>query len=278
MTLADQLREVQEALRGVSRPLGDMVAYRHGRNEFVNGHAAVVRLVTQALYRTNSLIDAISALEAQADAFDYHRVREWALSKPRKPAATAFTASTNRDVAYLIEESQHAQSVDTSPERGQETGNGGHVQACPSGVGVDELEELIGYDPRQFPLHAAIEQVGLYPLSCSGGAEPYAERTDYMNGWNAAVMEITRNLKPLLRYLSPSKKPVSEEEVELSTAIHAMIGYCESLDVGTVITTAYMERMRSYYVPKLQTALAALSLLLSVAVENRIAAGSVLPV
>lgn len=46
-------------------------------------------------------------LESQsqpADGFDYQRVKKWALSKPRKAANTAFTASTNRDVAYLIED------------------------------------------------------------------------------------------------------------------------------------------------------------------------------
>lgn len=38
------------------------------------------------------------------DEFDYSRVKEWALSKPRKSANTSFTASTNRNVAYLIED------------------------------------------------------------------------------------------------------------------------------------------------------------------------------
>jgi hypothetical protein len=38
------------------------------------------------------------------DAFDYARVRDWARSEPRKPANLAFTASTNRNVAYLIED------------------------------------------------------------------------------------------------------------------------------------------------------------------------------
>jgi len=43
-------------------------------------------------------------LGEEIDKFDYHRVREWALSKPRKPANLAFTAGTNRNAAYLIEE------------------------------------------------------------------------------------------------------------------------------------------------------------------------------
>ena len=36
------------------------------------------------------------------------------------------------------------------------------------------------------------------------------------------------------------------------TAISAMIGYCQSLEVGTVITEDYMKRMNEYYVPKLE--------------------------
>lgn len=53
----------------------------------------------------NDLV-AIRAYLSQSggDDFDYFRVREWALSKPRKRANTAFTSSTNRNVAYLIEE------------------------------------------------------------------------------------------------------------------------------------------------------------------------------
>ena len=36
--------------------------------------------------------------------FDFFRVREWALDNNRKPAWAAFTAGTNRNVAYLLEE------------------------------------------------------------------------------------------------------------------------------------------------------------------------------
>jgi hypothetical protein len=40
------------------------------------------------------------------------------------------------------------------------------------------------------------------------------------------------------------------------TAISSMIGYCQSLKPGTVITEGYMERMNDYYIPKIQDALA----------------------
>ncbi len=57
---------------------------------------------------------ALSTIRQQSDLggddFDYMRVREWALSNPRKAANTAFTASTNRNVAYLIEELSDQQS------------------------------------------------------------------------------------------------------------------------------------------------------------------------
>ncbi len=32
--------------------------------------------------------------------------------------------------------------------------------------------------------------LGVYPRSVEGGGNPYKERTEYMNGWNAAVMQI----------------------------------------------------------------------------------------
>lgn len=46
-----------------------------------------------------------------SDTFDYQRVKEWALSSPRKPANQSFTDSTNRQVAYLIEDLQPAVDV-----------------------------------------------------------------------------------------------------------------------------------------------------------------------
>lgn len=82
--------------------------------------AAVYALQGQSLHyeEVTRRIDALSKKAAKAalaavrcpDAFDHHRVREWAMSNPRKPANTSFTASTNRNVAYLIEElnSPHA--------------------------------------------------------------------------------------------------------------------------------------------------------------------------
>src|SRR5689334_10612921 len=54
-------------------------------------------------------------------------------------------------------------------------------------VDLKLLEEDIGYDPARYPLHAAIEQVGIYPEAWVGGEKPYEKRDDYMNGWNAAV-------------------------------------------------------------------------------------------
>jgi len=55
----------------------------------------------EMLYKALSLANQLGE---EIDKFDYHRVREWALSKPRKPANLAFTAGTNRNAAYLIEE------------------------------------------------------------------------------------------------------------------------------------------------------------------------------
>jgi hypothetical protein len=52
--------------------------------------------------------------------------------------------------------------------------------------------------------------------------------------------------------------PQADSNLNLSSAIASMIGYCESLKVGTVITEGYVERMKNYYVPKLQEAIAKL--------------------
>jgi hypothetical protein len=43
--------------------------------------------------------------------------------------------------------------------------------------------------------------------------------------------------------------------LNLTSAISSMIGYCESLKAGTVITEGYADRMKDYYVPKLQEAI-----------------------
>ena len=36
----------------------------------------------------------------------------------------------------------------------------------------------------------ALSDIGIYPQAITGGNNPYKERSDYQNGWNAAVMEM----------------------------------------------------------------------------------------
>jgi hypothetical protein len=50
---------------------------------------------------------------------------------------------------------------------------------------MGKLEE----DAQKWRLfEAGHNTLGIYPQSVMGGEKPYKERTDYMNGWNAAVL------------------------------------------------------------------------------------------
>lgn len=51
------------------------------------------------------------------------------------------------------------------------------------------------------------------------------------------------------------KPQVSVADVKRVAAVNAMIGYCESLEPGTVITEEYVKRMRDYYIPNLLAAM-----------------------
>ena len=39
-----------------------------------------------------------------------------------------------------------------------------------------------------------IVNMDIYPKSVVGGKHPYEERNDYQNGWNAALMELTKKM------------------------------------------------------------------------------------
>jgi hypothetical protein len=41
-------------------------------------------------------------------------------------------------------------------------------------------------------LHLVMESMNVYPVAVRGGTNDYEQRTAFMEGWNAAVMEITR--------------------------------------------------------------------------------------
>lgn len=44
------------------------------------------------------------------------------------------------------------------------------------------------------------------------------------------------------------------EMLKLLGYVNAMIGYCQSLRVGTIITDGYMKRMDEHYIPNMQKA------------------------
>jgi hypothetical protein len=58
------------------------------------------------------------------------------------------------------------------------------------------------------PLYMALSAMGIYPKAFVGGENAYESRTDFMEGWNSAVMTILRNLRELeaaMRLQSPKE-------------------------------------------------------------------------
>lgn len=48
--------------------------------------------------------------------------------------------------------------------------------------------------------------------------------------------------------------------IELSSAIHSLIGYCEALLPGTVVTEAWEDRLKSHYIPKVKKLIDAINM------------------
>lgn len=76
--------------------------------------------------------------------------------------------------------------------------------------------------------------------------------------WNSRVPERESGAVEALNTRSDAKGPVDYKFImELITAVHGMIGYCESLKPGSVVTAGWSERLKDYYVPKLEESIAA---------------------
>lgn len=50
-------------------------------------------------------------------------------------------------------------------------------------------------------LSLIVGSMGIYPMSMKGGPKDYEQRTEFMEGWNAAVMEITRKYVDIAKAL-----------------------------------------------------------------------------
>ena len=57
-------------------------------------------------------------------------------------------------------------------------------------------------------IESVLETTGIYPRAVQGGDEPYEKRSDHQNGWNAAVMEISKRIGEALK---ESWKEVDED-------------------------------------------------------------------
>lgn len=62
-----------------------------------------------------------------------------------------------------------------------------------------------------------LENCGLYPQSISGGTAPYEKRTDYMNGWNQAIVDLTNEVVAKLKAKLP-QPPCSAMKSAKATA------------------------------------------------------------
>lgn len=54
-------------------------------------------------------------------------------------------------------------------------------------------------DPDDKLWMQVIDELGIYPQSVTGGAGAYEQRTEFMDGWNAALMQATSLMVKKLR-------------------------------------------------------------------------------
>lgn len=54
---------------------------------------------------------------------------------------------------------------------------------------------------HQAALGLVIDSMGIYPQSVKGSTKDYEQRTEFMDGWNAAVIEITRKYVDIAKAL-----------------------------------------------------------------------------
>lgn len=125
--MTHDLDTIQAALEAANKALNANVL----SCDNTNGYHLPSKAVESACYKIDEALTLAKKMSDEqaiqsADAFDYERVRAWALSTPRKAANQAFTASTNRNVAYLIEDIEGKmrdggwQDISTAPKDGTE--------------------------------------------------------------------------------------------------------------------------------------------------------------
>lgn len=75
---------------------------------------------------------------------------------------------------------------------------------------TDVFCEENGVDIKDDPLYMALCAVGVYPKESHGGENSYTKRSDFMEGWNTAVMTITRNQEQIKRAITSAPTPNNE--------------------------------------------------------------------
>jgi hypothetical protein len=61
----------------------------------------------------------------------------------------------------------------------------------------------------------ALEGMGIYPAKAIGGENPYDERSEYQNGWNAAIMEIHKTAVLFSEYIRSLSGDIGDAFVTL---------------------------------------------------------------
>lgn len=73
---------------------------------------------------------------------------------------------------------------------------------------IDYRKAIIEY----LPFYLAVDDTGIYPIAVKGGKNPYEKRTEKMEGYNEAVMEITKKAGKISEFLE--KHPHQTEIID----------------------------------------------------------------
>lgn len=88
----------------------------------------------------------------------------------------------------------------------------------------------------------AIDAMGVYPAAVKGGDNPYEKRTERMEGYNEALMEIKRKAYIIEEYIGKLKSPYKEEveEALLDNSIFLDIDHDKQVRLNVLCSDTFM--------------------------------------